>query len=91
MKCPKCQSENIRVELRHKKTANIYLCTLGAIVGATIGGYSLAGFIGVIIYDTIAIFLMVIVSYIANSKMISTGICQNCGTIFDTKTKEIIQ
>lgn len=91
MKCPKCQSENVKVELRHKKTANIYLCTLGVMIGSVIYGYSMAGLTGVIICVPIGVFSMVIVSYIVNSKMISTGICQNCGAIFDTKTKEIIQ
>nr|DAR72333.1 MAG TPA: nucleic-acid-binding protein [Caudoviricetes sp.] len=91
MKCPKCQSENIRVELKSKLRGNIGLTTLGGILGGTIWGYSMAGFIGVIIIDTIFIILLCFIVGIVDSKKLSIGICQNCGTVFDAKTKEIIQ
>lgn len=91
MKCPKCQSENVKVELKNNKSNNIGGLCVGGLLLA-VGQYLMFGFYGGLIVFFIFLVLLAIISCvgIASPSEITVGICQNCGEVFNTKTNEKI-
>lgn len=82
MKCPKCNSENINIQVReHKLRLALPMCLIGAGIGMFFFG------IGAIIGAPIGLIIGLIIQSVSPSGNETIMVCQNCGYVSQPLTQ----
>ncbi len=81
MKCPKCNSENVKLESKVKKNPMLIGCLL------SLGGIGMMffGIIGALIGALIGLIIGAIVKGLMKTQYETVGICQDCGNSWAAK------
>lgn len=81
MTCPKCNSENVKVESKVKKNPILLGCVLA------LGGIGLMflGFVGAAIGSLLGLIIGAITKGLMKTKYETVGVCQNCGNSWVVK------
>lgn len=80
MKCPRCGSEQVHMQLAKKRKGLLWLCIILCTISLTL-------FLG-LIGTAIAVIVDIIVLIVA-PKHETKGVCQNCGEIFDPEKQTV--